>query len=159
ARPCNRASPAPTLPAACGLTPPAFVVPYWRREREGPMEFAEQETLQSPTGAALRVYATLPAGTPRAVVQVSHGLAEDGARDARVAAFLADGGFETYAHDQSGHGHTTAPGAPLGAFGPEPMAGNVVADVLAVHDGIAGRHPAGPVIAFGHSMGALVAMN
>ncbi len=123
------------------------------------MEFAEQTTLQSSTGAALRLYGTHPAGAPRAVVQISHGLAEHGARYARFAAFLAGRGFATYAHDHRGHGHTVAPGASPGSFGPEPMAVNVVADVLAVHDEIAKRHPGVPVIAFGHSMGALIATN
>ena len=123
------------------------------------MFFAEQTTLASPTGAALRLYSQQPQGRPLAIVQVSHGLAEHAARYARFAALLAGRGFATYAHDHRGHGHTKAPGAPLGSFGPEPMAANVVADVLAVHDEIARRHPGVPVIAFGHSMGALVAMN
>jgi alpha-beta hydrolase superfamily lysophospholipase len=123
------------------------------------MEFAEQTTLQSPTGAALRLYSTHPDDRPVGIVQINHGLAEHAARYARFAGVLAARGFATYAHDHRGHGHTKAPGAPLGSFGPEPMAANVVADVLAVHDEIARRHPGIPVIAFGHSMGALVAMN
>lgn len=123
------------------------------------MDFPETTRLHSPTGAALNLCSMVPTGTPRAVVQVNHGLAEHAARYARFAAALAARGFATYAHDHRGHGRTTAPGAPLGSFGPEPMAANVVADALAVHDEIARRHPGVPVIVFGHSMGALVALN
>ena len=123
------------------------------------MTFQHQTTLASPTGSALRLYSTVPPGAVRNVVQISHGMAEHAARYARFAAFLAEHGMATYAHDHRGHGFTTAPATPPGSFGPEPAAGNVVADVLAVHDEIAIRHPGVPVIAFGHSMGALVAMN
>lgn len=123
------------------------------------MPFDDKTMLASPTGASLRLLSKVPAGALRGVVQVNHGLAEHAARYARFADFLAERGFATYAHDHRGHGFTTAPGAPLGSFGPEPMAANVVADVLAVHDEIARRHPGTPVIAFGHSMGALIAMN
>lgn len=123
------------------------------------MTFDETTTLASPTGAALRLYVTFPPGAPLGVVQVSHGLAEHAARYARFATHLAERGFATFAHDHRGHGYTTAPGAPLGSFGPEPMAANVVADIAAVHDEIARRHPGVPVLAFGHSMGSLAAMN
>jgi alpha-beta hydrolase superfamily lysophospholipase len=109
-------------------------------------------------GAELQLYVSIAPGSPRAVVQINHGLAEHGSRYARFAAFLAQHGFHAYAHDHRGHGRTTAPGAPLGSFGPEPAAENVLADALAVRDHIAKAHPGLPVILFGHSMGATVAL-
>ncbi|WP_011581369.1 MULTISPECIES: alpha/beta fold hydrolase [Chelativorans] len=122
------------------------------------MAFKTETTLNSPTGATLRLYMQGAEGSPRAVVQINHGLAEHAGRYGRFAAFLAGHGFHTYAHDHRGHGHTEAPRAALGSFGPEPAADNVLADVLAVHDHIAEKHPGLPVILFGHSMGAMIAL-
>ena len=123
------------------------------------MPFSEQRSVPSPTGAELNVYIRRPEGPACAVVQVNHGLAEHAARYERFADFLAARGLATCAHDHRGHGRTKAPDAPLGSFGKEPAAGKVVADVAAVHDMIAQDHPGVPVVVFGHSMGALIAMN
>lgn len=123
------------------------------------MAFETHQTLESPTGAALRLYVAAPPAPPRAVVQVNHGLAEHAARYARFAAFLAERGYATYAHDHRGHGYTRAPDAPPGRFGDGPSSAKVVADVVAVHDRIAADLPGVPVVAFGHSMGALITMN
>ncbi|MDZ5698142.1 alpha/beta hydrolase [Chelativorans sp. M5D2P16] len=122
------------------------------------MGFDTATTLETPTGATLRLYTRRPQRPPRAVVQINHGLAEHAGRYARFADFLTERGFAAYAHDHRGHGHTTAPGAPLGSFGPEPAAGKVVADVLAVHDRIGEEHPGLPVIVFGHSLGGMIAL-
>lgn len=123
------------------------------------MPFDDRTTLASPTGAALNLYARRAAGPGRAVVQVNHGLAEHAARYAVFADFLAARGIHTYAHDHRGHGRTTAPGAPLGRFAAADGGGKVLADVLAVHDHIAAAHPGLPVVVFGHSMGALIALD
>nr|WP_159589227.1 alpha/beta hydrolase [Chelativorans xinjiangense] len=122
------------------------------------IQFDAATTLETPTGAALRLYVQRPEGEPRGIVQINHGLAEHAARYARFAAFLAGRGFAAYAHDHRGHGRTKAPGAPLGSFGPEPAADKVLADVLAVNERIAADYPGLPVILFGHSMGAMIAL-
>ncbi len=119
----------------------------------------EPTTLNSPTGARLRLYETAASGEPRAVVQINHGLAEHGARYARFCGFLAARGFHAYVHDHRGHGYTEAPDAPPRMFAPDGGADKVLADVEAVHTHIAARHPNLPVIAFGHSMGGLIALN
>lgn len=127
------------------------------------MAFETDEVLASPTGAALHLLARKAEGRPRGVVQVNHGLAEHAARYARFAAFLAARGYHVYAHDHRGHGGTTAPDAPPRSFAgprePDGGGGKVVADVLAVHDEIARRHPGLPVVLFGHSMGGLIGLN
>lgn len=123
------------------------------------MAFDRQISIASPTGADLNVYARQPDGPARGVVQINHGLAEHAARYARFADFLAKRGIATYAHDHRGHGHTRAPDAPLGSFGPEPATELVIADVAHVLEHIAREMPGVPVIVFGHSMGALIAMN
>ncbi|WEX11322.1 alpha/beta hydrolase [Chelativorans sp. AA-79] len=122
------------------------------------MAFEIGTTLRTPTGATLRLYAEHTQDAPRGIVQINHGLAEHAGRYARFARFLAGHGFHAYAHDHRGHGHTTAPGAAFGSFGPEPAAKNVLADVLAIHDHITAEHPGLPVILFGHSMGAMIAL-
>lgn len=122
------------------------------------MEFDQRSELHSPTGAILNLHQARPAGSPRAVVQINHGLAEHSARYARFARVLADHGNAVYAHDHRGHGSTKAPDAPLGAFGKNGP-DKVIEDVLAVHRQIRTDHPDVPVIIFGHSMGALIALN
>ncbi|MEW6630898.1 MAG: alpha/beta hydrolase [Pseudomonadota bacterium] len=123
------------------------------------MPFDKQTRLASPTGADLNLYAKHATGKPRAVVQINHGLAEHAARYARFADFLAPRGFHVYAHDHRGHGATSAPDAPLGRFADVDGIAKVIADVGAVHDLIAAGHPGLPVIAFGHSLGASIALN
>lgn len=122
-------------------------------------EFASAERLASPTGASLNLLVQPAKGKAVGAVQISHGLAEHAARYARFAAFLAPLGFHVYAHDHRGHGATTAPDAPPRSFGAREGWKKVLADVGAVHDLVAARHPGLPVIAFGHSMGGLIALN
>ena len=93
------------------------------------MPFDAQRELKSPSGATLNLYVREAAGPSRGVIQVNHGLAEHAARYARFADFMAEKGFATYAHDHRGHGHTTAPDAPLGSFAAEDGYAKVIADV------------------------------
>lgn len=123
------------------------------------MPFDSQIRIASPTGANLNTYVRMAEGDPRGVVQINHGLAEHALRYARFADFLAARGFHTYAHDARGHGHTTAPGVPLGVFAPADGGEKVIEDIVAVHDRIAADHPGLPVIVFGHSGGGLAALN
>lgn len=123
------------------------------------MPFDSQRAHPSPTGASLNLYSRRAEGPARAVVQVNHGLAEHAARYARFADALADAGFHTYAHDHRGHGFTRAPDAPRGMFAAAGGMEKIIADIDAVHDLIAAENPGLPVIAFGHSMGGIVALN
>ena len=123
------------------------------------MSFSQQRVVRSPTGADLNLFVRQADGRPRAVVQINHGLAEHAARYARFADFLGERGFHVYAHDHRGHGETRAPDAPLGRFADKDGPAKVIADVDAIHDLIASEQPNLPVILFGHSMGASVALN
>jgi alpha-beta hydrolase superfamily lysophospholipase len=122
------------------------------------MPFDSQTSLATPTGAVLNLYATAAKGPALGVVQVNHGIAEHAARYGRFAEAMSERGFHVYAHDHRGHGGTRAPDAPPGIFGKQGVT-QVLADIAAVHDLIAERHRGLPVIAFGHSMGGLVALN
>ncbi|MCU0831744.1 MAG: alpha/beta hydrolase [Rhizobiaceae bacterium] len=118
-----------------------------------------EESITSPTGARLALRHSPASGAAAGVVQINHGLAEHSGRYARFAAALNGAGFHAYAHDHRGHGATTAPDARPRLFAAQGGAGKVIADVDAVHDLIATRHPGLPVITFGHSMGGLIALN
>ncbi|WP_428415166.1 alpha/beta fold hydrolase [Pararhizobium sp.] len=121
--------------------------------------FAKVETLQSPSGAALAWRHWPAGGEPVGVLIICHGLAEHSARYARFAEVMANNGFDVYAHDHRGHGLTKAADAPLGRYAHSQGAAKVIADVRAMRDMAASRHPGLPVILFGHSMGGLIALN
>ena len=75
-------------------------------------------TLPSQTdGLTLTTYAWEGVGEPRAVVQISHGLAEHAGRDDRLATALNGAGYLVYAHDHPGHGATGEAAGSLGSFG------------------------------------------
>ena len=121
--------------------------------------FEETRRLQSPTGANI-AYHTVPATeSPRAILLISHGLAEHSRRYKAFAEAMAAAGFHTYAFDHRGHGQTTAPDAPIGRFARRAGAKLVLQDVKAVRDMAATAHPGLPVVLFGHSMGGLIALN
>ncbi|PHP67630.1 alpha/beta hydrolase [Zhengella mangrovi] len=116
-------------------------------------------TLASPTGATLNLYHREAEGKAVGVVQINHGLAEHAARYARFAGALANAGFHVYAQDHRGHGGTAVANTPARMFAWKDGADKVIADVDMVHDLIEAQHEGLPVIAFGHSMGGLIALN
>ncbi|NTJ42857.1 alpha/beta hydrolase [Agrobacterium larrymoorei] len=121
--------------------------------------FGEIHRLESPSGATL-AYRHEPArGEPRGVLLICHGLVEHAGRYRRFADFMAERGFEIYAHDHRGHGRTKADDAPIGRFAWKDGHYKAVEDVMAMRNLIAERHPTLPVILFGHSMGGLIALN
>ncbi|OWA34720.1 hypothetical protein B9G55_16040 [Saccharibacillus sp. O16] len=97
---------------------------------------------------------------PKGIVQIAHGMGENGARYARLAAALNAAGYAVYAGDHRGHGRTTGhtPAGPLrqGYAGPDALNG-MCRDLLAVAAEINRRHPGAPVILLGHSMGSFLA--
>jgi alpha-beta hydrolase superfamily lysophospholipase len=120
--------------------------------------FLQAGTLKSPSGATLALRHEAARGAARGILLLSHGLAEHSARYADFAARMASDGFHVYAHDHRGHGFTTAPDAPRGQFAPRDGIARVIADMRAVREHAAGRHPGLPVVLFGHSMGGLLAL-
>lgn len=114
-------------------------------------------TLPSPSGAQLHVHERYPK-SPRAILQINHGMAEHSARYERFAGFLHDRGYGTVAHDHRGHGHTSARDAPLGSFGKGGLP-IVLEDIDCINKHIAERFAGVPIVCFGHSMGAMLAMN
>lgn len=102
------------------------------------------------------VNAWTPATSPRAVVMLSHGMAEHSGRYDRLGAALTQAGLALYAHDQRGHGQTAANGV-LGHYADKDGWNKVVSDLETLRTAIGKRHPGIPVLLLGHSMGSYVA--
>jgi alpha-beta hydrolase superfamily lysophospholipase len=94
-----------------------------------------------------------PAGAVRAVVQISHGLAEHSARYGRLAAALNAAGYEVDAHDHRGHGRSARSPNDLGHFGPDGW-NALVDDLVTVGEEIDARSGGAPRVILGHSMGS-----
>jgi alpha-beta hydrolase superfamily lysophospholipase len=93
---------------------------------------------------------------PHAVVTIAHGASEHSGRYSRFAESLLSNGFGALALDHRGHGHTRASTGP-GRMGP-PGGAALVDDVDDLVDLAVRSHPSLPVVAFGHSMGALITL-
>jgi alpha-beta hydrolase superfamily lysophospholipase len=97
----------------------------------------------------------LPEGSPRAIVQIAHGLTEHSARYARLAAALNSAGYAVYASDHRGHGPKAA-AADLGHFADEGGWGKVIGDLWTLNRRIAAEQPGIPIIFLGHSLGSFL---
>jgi alpha-beta hydrolase superfamily lysophospholipase len=98
--------------------------------------------------------------TPKAVVQISHGVGEHALRYATLAHDLNAAGYSVYAADQRGHGatglaqHENDP-TRLGRLGEGGLRATVD-DIRQLGVQIAREHPDVPLILLGHSWGSLM---
>ncbi|MGH8433790.1 MAG: lysophospholipase [Pseudomonas sp.] len=92
---------------------------------------------------------------PKAVVMVSHGMAEHSGRYARLGEALVQAGYELYAHDQRGHGKTAQRGV-LGMYAEQEGWQRVVNDLASLNHHIRQQHPHAPIFLLGHSMGSYI---
>ncbi|GGN92582.1 alpha/beta fold hydrolase [Saccharibacillus kuerlensis] len=129
------------------------------RQTHSESEGASPFLLDGADGVTLFVHAW-PLAQPKAVVQISHGMGENGGRYADLAAALNAAGYAVYAGDHRGHGRTSGetPDGPLrqGYAGPDGLNG-MCRDLLIIAAEISRRHPGAPVILLGHSMGSFLA--
>ena len=98
-----------------------------------------------------------PEGEVRAVLQISHGVAEYALRYEPFAAFLTEHGFAAAANDHIGHGQSLAEGAPRLYFGPKGSWQTVVDDLYALRCHCGKEFPGVPYALLGHSMGSFLA--
>lgn len=96
--------------------------------------------------------------SPRAVVQLVHGLAEHGRRYGRLAEALNAAGFVVTATDNRGHGDSVSEDVPLGGFGPSGVEG-FVGDITAAGEQLAAEHPDLPLFLLAHSLGSMGAQS
>jgi alpha-beta hydrolase superfamily lysophospholipase len=113
-------------------------------------------TLHADDGFTLAASRWLPSGPPRAVLQLSHGLAEHAGRYAPFAAACAAAGIAVYAHDHRGHGGSVDETTPRGHYADQDGWRKLIADLHVVSRHARKEHPALPVFLFGHSMGSFV---
>lgn len=121
-------------------------------------EIFEPETLRvvDEDEVTVFVYRWTPKGSPRAAVQILHGMGEHARRYDRVALALTAAGYVVYADDHRASGRTGAEGGGLGNLGPRGMLG-AVDSVHAVTARIRQDHPGLPVFMLGHSWGSFLA--
>ncbi|RFA10004.1 alpha/beta hydrolase [Subtercola boreus] len=119
-------------------------------------------TFPSPTDSlALATYRwNVPSGSPRAVVQLAHGVAEHSGRYGRLADALTDAGYEVHADDHRGHGASIGEAdggvVPLGSFGAAGWEA-LVSDMIAFGESVKAEHPDLPLFLIAHSMGSFAA--
>ena len=114
-------------------------------------------TVKAADGIPLHVYVWTPAGEPKAVVQIAHGMAEHAARYEGFAEHLTARGYAVYAQDHRGHGKTAGSLEHVGYFADTDGFEKVVEDLYAVTRTIQAAHPDLPIFLFGHSMGSIIA--
>ncbi len=113
-------------------------------------------TLRNDAGDEVFVHAWLPAEPARAALVVAHGMAEHGARYARLGQALCARGYAVYAPDQRGHGRTAGADDRLGWAGADGWNG-MVRDLELLLGSAREAHPGAPLVLFGHSMGSVLA--
>ena len=95
-------------------------------------------------------------GSPKAVVQLVHGVAEHLGRYDAFARYLADRGFAVCGGDHLGHGKTVDDGK-YGYFGKRDGWAMVTADVRRLRVLMGEKYPGLPYFLLGHSMGSFLA--
>ena len=95
-----------------------------------------------------------PAGEPKAIVQIVHGIAEYAQRYSSFAEHLNKYGYLVVAEDHLGHGKTARRGSVQGYFNGGWF--SAVEELLTVKNAIREVYPDTPYIFFGHSMGSFM---
>jgi alpha-beta hydrolase superfamily lysophospholipase len=116
-------------------------------------------TLTGPDGWPIAVRGFSPAGVPKAVIQVLHGLAEHGDRYARFAGSAVAAGLAVIVHDHRGHGDSVRTEADRGHFGDEGGWASALDDVDRVAALARETWPGVPLVLLGHSMGSTIALH
>jgi alpha-beta hydrolase superfamily lysophospholipase len=115
-----------------------------------------QSYLELSDGAQLALYEWPAPASPKAVVQITHGLAEHAGRYDRLARALSQAGYAVFASDHRGHGKSARGPSELGFFGEQGGFQTLVSDQLAVNHELALRYPELPRVLLGHSFGSFV---
>ena len=103
----------------------------------------------------LHLYQWVPTDV-KAVMIISHGMAEHAGRYAGFAKQLNELGIAVYAPDQRGHGKTAGSIENLGYKEDGDFFGKAIGDIRTLHLALKDLYPDVPIILFGHSMGSLL---
>ncbi|MBY8990913.1 MAG: alpha/beta hydrolase [Candidatus Lokiarchaeota archaeon] len=121
-------------------------------------------TFKDPGGIEIFVYKWEPDTSPKAAIQIVHGLAEHAKRYTRVAEVLCNQGYICYANDQRGHGLTAGDLTEATLEGHAGVLGDngwegIVDDIHQLSDIIKKENPNLPLFLLGHSWGAFLAQD
>ncbi len=98
----------------------------------------------------------IPAGTPKGILQISHGMCEYIGRYDDFMGFMANQGFVVAGHDHLGHGDSSKETS-YGYFGKEDGYRNLVVDLHRMTVLLKQKYPSLPCFLLGHSMGSFIA--
>ena len=112
-------------------------------------------TVPSAHDVTITAYRWEPAGAPRGIVQLTHGMGEHLLRYEALADDLTAQGFLVVGQDHRGHGASAVDGQ-WGALGPGGW-DELVADIGRLSDAVRADHPDLPLVLLGHSMGSFAA--
>lgn len=117
----------------------------------------EHSWIGASDGTALHLTRWYAESAPKAALMIAHGMAEHSARYAPLAEHLVAEGYEVYAIDQRGHGHTAQRGV-QGHYADRNGWSKVVGDLASLNHHIRKQHPHIPIVLLGHSMGSYIGM-
>lgn len=107
------------------------------------------------TAAQDAVGTATAAQSPKAIIQLIHGMSEHISRYDEFARYLAANGFAVFGHDHIGHGYSAFSEKELGHMPPETGADILVEDVDTLRQIARASFPGDiPYFMFGHSMGS-----
>lgn len=107
-------------------------------------------------GKKIALHRFLPSTEEKALVVLSHGMAEYAMRYEPFAQKLCDEGFVFYAHDHRGHGETAGSVKNLGYLADKDGFLRVKEDLLTIVKKLKDDFPGKKVFLFGHSFGSFV---
>ena len=112
---------------------------------------------ESSTGVnSIRAIRCIPNITPKAIVQIAHGVADHIDRYRDFMAYLAQNGFLVVGNDHLGHGHTIRHDNEQGFFAYKNGWEHAVNDIEKLRIITKSEYPNLPYIFFGHSMGSFL---
>lgn len=121
---------------------------------------AVDRTFQDASGVVIH-YRWWPHPSPRAIVQLAHGVGEHSGRYVELAEALVAAGYAVAADDHRGHGRTGleqhgGDSSRLGLLGPGGLRATEAA-ILRLTELLAEESPGVPIVLLGHSWGSLMA--
>ena len=117
------------------------------------MESPTRFTYPAKDGAEIVGYRWDPAGRPRGVVQLTHGMGEHVQRYDALTRALTGRGLVVYGQDHRGHGATARHADELGQLGPDGWS-QLVGDIDLLVSRIRDEQPGLPLVLLAHSMGS-----
>ena len=120
------------------------------------MKISDGEFKSSNNEYTVKYCVYTPDDSPRAIVQIVHGMCEYFERYDPIARFLCSKGYVVCGHDHIGHGHSVPSDDDLGFFAEKDGDKYVVADVGKMRDIMREKYRSLPYILIGHSFGSFV---